>query len=589
MANVGLDFGTTYTSCFLWDETEQKFKNLLSQDPKNRAQASLVLYVGGHPLYGNRAVTNLLAHTLDDQKNRIFSGFKMLLHDNDQLKDRGYDENGAFCPKEITKSYLKEMIKIAAQKAKNKIGKIVIGIPVLWKDDKSTLKGYEVLKEILSEILKELPGIIDDYQFYSEPELACAYFAWNYREKMIKEKSKNPDFNGFMQVIDYGGGTLDINFCKVSQRSGNCEITVSLGGGDGENDRQKGMLGKAGLAYIENVVKKIAEDKYKNITNQEKYKLLQTLESNLIEGKQDIDNNFDLARSKKEKDRINKLHFDPIGIMDNPITYGHLYEVFMETFGDEDMSNKNGERDDNKVLVKALNELEHKKRILRKTDDTLPNINDDFKLALTGGFCDFFLTKQAIYDYYEVGSPDDKKIKGMDMEEEGSRFAIALGAALVAAGKVKINKINPFTLGIQKEEKNGTQKRWVAFQYGKDMEPEKPKYVLDPNENLEVIFQGSDIATLFYDSDGSGKYEAKMVNDEYKNLFKVPGNPLKDIYLIGFSINEKEDLKLHFQKVREISINEHEKVGEPISIELPKLHQLLRDPLEAVGVFKEKI
>lgn len=68
--------------------------------------------------------------------------------------------------------------------------------------------GISILRDIL---YNDVDVPIKNVEVVSEPEAASAYFAYNYEAETSKS------FNGYLLLIDYGGGTLDITLQKKLQ------------------------------------------------------------------------------------------------------------------------------------------------------------------------------------------------------------------------------------------------------------------------------------------------------------------------------------------------------------------------------------
>ncbi len=574
MVTVGFDFGTTYSSSFYWDEDEG-FKSLISSHEGNPTQPTIASKNGDNWKYGVSAREQL---NNSNVPHRVFKGFKMLLGnmaDASLITQNGYETEGVFSPASITKDYLKEMLQKALSNCPcRKIEKLVVGVPERWYDNAETFSARSVLESILEDIKKEIPkeeGSVRIIDTVSEPALACAYYAWKYRKNRLKAKKSNPDFNEFMLVIDYGGGTLDINFCEVKQTGDICEISVRARGGETDNDLGRTLLGQAGLKFIRCVIDKVTKDQDIEMSN--RIQLEHILESYLMSEKENIDKNFSSARTSEQ---IKKLREEKwLDLLPNiPITYGDLMDVF--------------EKEIKMVLNKALKDIDDKKAKLREKDDKLLDIKNDFKIALTGGFCDFFLTKQAVFDHYKITNPEeDARTEDMDMGNSGFRYAITYGAALVAEEIIQIKKTYPFTLGIEDDE---THKRWIAFKYGEDMQLNRPCWVYeeDDKKRKPCALRASDIPLVFYDSDGSGSYICKAPRNDYRTLFQLPGDPMKTLYMIGFSINENMNIKIHFQEmVEDKSDHKFKKKDVKEIVSKPVvLYSLLHNKLESVGIYE---
>ena len=551
-----MDFGTTYTSCFYWDGKDYKKLFGEYQDP---SKPTLLVLDGANWEYGSMAKRLLLNSSIKQLSK--FVNFKMLLGGiaNEVLSSLGYDK---FTPQEITKRYLTYILEeVLDHCPDNKIDKLVVGIPELWLDAKQTIAAKDRLEHILKEIQNDIKGkgTITEIITESEATLACAYFAYEYRRRI------NANFNGNMLVIDYGGGTLDINFCEITQGSDvknkkqTCEINPTKRAGNAKIYPGKHFIGKAGVGFIQSTVNKIVGNEI--IENSKRYELEQDLENALQNKQSTIKNEFRQWHGAVPDELRNSV-FLPGFYNNRPITYGDLWDVFEEYII---------ARNDNDGLEAILNEI-----------DRLAQLNTkEYKIALTGGFCNFFLTERAVYDHYNIKTNKDTKVKDMNMDDDGRAYAIAKGAALVAADEVIIKPTYRFSLGVITMDKSVY---YLAFICGEDIS-EQPKYVKEPGCDKNEVFMAGKIPLLYFDSDGKGKFTAQAPDKNYMDKFAMPGDPKKDRYIIGFSLDKKKTLKLYLQKVKQDSVNWIVD-GNAIVHDLPTLVELLSDPNDLISVGK---
>lgn len=66
-------------------------------------------------------------------------------------------------------------------------------------------------RENIRTILTDIGLNKEQFSFQSEPVSAAAYFCRQWK------KTQNSPFLGKLLVIDYGGGTLDVTLCEVSE------------------------------------------------------------------------------------------------------------------------------------------------------------------------------------------------------------------------------------------------------------------------------------------------------------------------------------------------------------------------------------
>jgi len=541
MANVGFDFGTTYTSCFRWQDGGDKediYKSLLKvQTAISESQPTLALWTGAKWEFGYDASEEFKNNRSD--KYRLFKGFKLLLGrmaDRDLLKKHGYDSEGDFCPASITENYLRTTLESVSRKLNpEKIEKIIAGYPLIWLDKEISGEALSIYQEVFKKITKEVtPDAV--LVFESEPALSCAYFANQYK------KTTKGDFKGHILLIDYGGGTLDINLCETNQIGGAIEISIKARTGDGVNDMKESVLGKAGLAYIEYVVKKIIGEK--DIAISERHIKELYLEERLMRKKSEIEK--EIKRAANNATLRNKLHntdFIPNFYDGRPLKYGDLQKIFDEKIGKILVGDENEEGELDKI------DKQVKEKINRDPKELKSGKSDDFKIVLTGGFCDFYLTENKIRGHYVIANDDDPRITGMQKGEEGLRYTIAYGASLVADGKVKIKRTYPYSLGFGSE--NGSNV-FLAFKFGDEIQFNVPQYVLKNDDGRKEVFWSGTIECIYYDSNGLGSFTPRVPLDRYKDKFQLPRG-IDKICHLGFSMDENENLKLCIQHLKQDS------------------------------------
>ena len=511
------------------------------------------------------------------------------------IKDLGYDLDGEFCPENITKGYLKDMLQIAIDECpeEEKIGRMVVGVPELWLAPDESDKAYESidtlkkLKSILHDIKNEMPeGSINEIETVSEPALACAYYAWKYRENKIKVGSNNPDFNGHMLIIDYGGGTLDINLCKVTQTGESCEISVLAQEGAGDNNLEDNDLGIAGYAYMNCVVKEMIGTS--DVSLNKKYELFHQLEFDLQQRKaKELDPKFKSNISIESRKKLKDEPFIEDFFENKHLTYGILIDVFRRKISVSQYKKEKDSKD--AVIDEKLNSIITTLETIRGKQVSPKDFDDNLKYVLTGGFCNFILTEMAIKNILGIPINDygNSRIEGMDMGSDARRHAIAYGATLVAEGKVKIKRAYKYTLGIYNPE---TKDEWLAFKKGEELRYNEQKYVKRFDRSKPDIFIASEIPCIYYDPKGTGKPLRQPPKSKYKKLFELSEEDLTKYYRIGFSLDEDERITMYLQEMKEILNENHERkfetLGNPIPRMLDSIKELF-DKIRDIGEYEE--
>ena len=129
-------------------------------------------------------------------------------------------ENKTKTPTEVTADYIRELLS-EYRRVQNidSIDGVVMTVPETWFREESNRTARENIEKIYEDLGFDIES---QFQLESEPVAAAGYFCWAYEQS--KEKNPQGDkFNGFITVVDYGGGTLDVTLCFASN---NCYLTM---------------------------------------------------------------------------------------------------------------------------------------------------------------------------------------------------------------------------------------------------------------------------------------------------------------------------------------------------------------------------
>ncbi|MDR1641254.1 MAG: hypothetical protein LBT59_16300 [Clostridiales bacterium] len=516
MSNIGLDFGTTYTcGCFRHDSGYQTMKS--READSGAPKPTMAVQLDGGMRYATEAESAFLDMYYDPKRDKVFTGFKMMLGhmgDREIVISRGYEESGSLSPVAIAKGYIRNYLETAVQYLPDQsIDTVVVGVPQIWYDNPKTISGIDCLSAILEEIKEELA--FKKIRVESEPTLACAHFAHEYKRRV------NQDFCGKVILIDYGGGTLDINICEARLHGRLCEIKLLAQAGRGFSASDQ--VGQAGLAFMERVVR-IAKEETSYTEANVRY-CTHRLESYLMNNSQEIERRF--ARSGGRK--LSSLKDELVVLNDGTwITYGMLAQSYEEII--------------EPVLKEALEEIDAKaKGIGVDIHDVKSGVN--FQIGIVGGFANFCLVRKQIEKYLGgVGEADDPRYRGFKkMDLTGRERAIAYGAALVANEEVRICPTFPYSFGIARE---GGDQRHMAFEFGNELEHNKPNYINYKGSNVPIRFDIHKIPRLYFDSTGAGNAICQAPVESCREVFDNIGGECN----IGFSLDEKECLTLWIKR-----------------------------------------
>lgn len=547
--NIGLDFGTTYSVVARLKEVNDllipEVIDFGNEERTITSMESLVVVCDeDDPRIGYEAVP-----AMDEDDAIIYHGFKMMLNCSDKkmLKDRGYAK---VSPEEVTALFMSELFKKVKTVAPEcrEIDNVVVGVPLVWTQNGEDTRKYEV-----ADIVKRTTGA-SVVEFKAEPTLACAYFV----EEINKKRDKK--YEGYILVIDYGGGTLDITLCKATNKGGQSVIEVCDNWGRGENT--DGTVGSAGLSFMEKVADILLEEDGIHIENKDdpNYQLFKKNIETAIKSQTDS------LKEKFQRDRYRKKDGEKYNSSIGATAYykGKKYSIKYSTLV-EAYGAKNGIRD---ILSETLEEA---KRDMDKANIPYDDyLNGTFKIATIGGFCNFSLTEMQIRkDTDWLKSHHDKHdTRYTELDEivrpKNRELAIAYGAALNANNVVGIKKQFPYTLCFYSEtfmkddngnrvKKNGKdvlvaneEEEFIMFREKDEYEPGKPVFfgIEETDENGSISFRRISVRG---DSVPYIRRKKKKNQSDIKqptNEMKLPKNENEDLYL-AMAMERNENLTLY--------------------------------------------
>ena len=568
---IGLDFGTTYSVIARIKEGKVEAVNFGQGGNTTTIDSIVAESSRGKRSYGLEARDDV-----SQGDYHVYKGFKMLLSEEntdkgkERLKEFGFSSVEG--PYEITEYFLRSLIDSYKGRytGGKDIDRIVIGVPEVWFN--TSINSRSKLEEIASKIVG--PGKV---QLESEPKLACAYFVHNYKQQTGK------DFSGNILLIDYGGGTLDIAVCSVKSKAGKPNISIIFKTGAGENEQK--VIGNAGLAFLGHVVNNaLSAAGVKNIAiNNSYYDCIHTVERRLFVKTNDIKETFEDAEGDPD---VLSEEFCRLKYNDQPITV--TYKMLSDAYYSDDIA---------KVFEKKLTEV--KEKLAEKGINYKDEKSDDFKIALVGGFCNFFLTQKQVQETEGLkrgGTYDDHRYMDFDMYlADGSERekAVAYGAALLANGVVSFENQAPYSLYILPFKKvNGIKvaddsQLFIVFSEFDELEFDKPYMVRKVKTDKNGIVFGSDGKPV--------SIEVKFGTDAIPFIRKTvgkhsfTGRPSEDLILpedkiikMGFSLDRNYILSLHIYDLS--SLDRYSKPKETIR-RLTNINDLLGGlPYEAEEV-----
>lgn len=555
--NLGIDFGSTYTIVSLYDEHKGVLDALLLGGMTSPCIPTMAAERNDKLEFG------VVAKNRTGKKDwKTYKGFKMLLSETDQnkLRQRGYSQEEN--PVTITQSYLENLIQNVIDKCGDeRIENMVVGAPEVWFQEMNTLSG----RALLRDICKNLPNVNKDgIKIVSEPACASAFFAYNYM--MIR---KQP-FSGHILLIDYGGGTLDINLTSIvadRQKDGQqlMEIKVLESTGAGENT--EGKLGQAGILYMETLAERalvkagVWEADQPPVHTEKFYRFVNEIEESIVTQTSEIRKQFKAIGNDMEE--LEETEFENLEFGDEEVSlsYATLLEVYNEVIRD--------------VLQRKLEEM---KEFIRKYN--IDTNDESFKIALVGGFGNFYLVRRQVEEAF-TNSSASISMKDIIQREEDREKAISYGAALFASGIIGIRQTAPYGIGMYNDTISNPEV-YYAFRYKQDIEYDTPYYIKGADQEPMVFVFASNSVDRFAinmnhgDETALGMRLAAEFRDELSNLID---NKYKTA-IVGFSLDTSEVLRMH---LKEFDLGTGNYVGDDKIIELAKFSELFgNQPVEPI-------
>lgn len=546
--NIGIDLGSTYSGFARYDKNSMLVEPIALKEGEPFSIPSVVYVDSKGKVYTGYGAKNKKVRT-----GRFFEYFKMLLNEKDEsvIASRGYDDN--YTPRKITKMYLENNLK-ASLKAYNdsKIEKLCICVPEIWNDELNTLDGRSILIDILT---KEIDIPIGHVQVVTEPEAASAFFAFNYEKETERVEAKHKTFNGYLLLIDYGGGTLDISLTEVkSSGQGSMEICCREGCGAGENhidSEGNRIVGNAGVSYILGVV-------YSAIKESEEFcdSAIDFLDPDFIEATREFESTL---KSSESMDLIEN-YFTQFGSYSD---FGEALNQKAEDFGeftykDEVISVsfqclfRAYKQNIETVLAAQVREINKRIQENLKKNPCSPSSgnNDDFKIALVGGFGGCFFVKAQLYEIYnmDANAKNDPRVKHISTNK--MELAISLGAALIAADRVRLQKTAKYSIGLYASDASGRFKPYYGIKYHQIVVPNKPYFMLRDDSKRDEPGNRVVYANLTGIKQFMIEFSGNLDSGRPMSLTPVMLDKLKDLpemhfWNCGFSVDDSDVVSFH--------------------------------------------
>ncbi|MBE6923785.1 MAG: hypothetical protein E7466_00905 [Ruminococcaceae bacterium] len=517
MVDMGIDFGSTYTTISVYRHSTGMVETLtMSSSPYIPTTVALM---------GSKYEFGRAARSVTGKRDvRIFKGFKMLLPELDSglLEARGYDE--IHSPRRVAARFLEFCLRQALQCLhESKIHRLVVGVPEIWNQRLHTLDARTVLLNILREF-----DFVEDAQVISEPAAATAFFSHNFK------LSTGREYDGSILLIDYGGGTLDLTLTEVSAEADAVQIKVLERTGAGENE--DGKIGKAGIVYMETVMAQAIRqsglfgDDLPAMDGRF-YKAVDNLEEELQFRTGQIKDTFDEYGIDYPEDL--EMEFTSIDYRGEyiPVTYRLLVEVYDSVV---------------RPVLKA--ELDHMIDYMERNAIRYMDRNQDiFKIALVGGFGNYYLVRKQIEDTFQF-STMDKRQEHIIRNQFDREKSISMGAAMLAADVVSIRHTAPFSIGFTGQDPDGVGRTDYAIAYKQDIEYGEAYFPLDgqTGKPLRYLMTDGTLSALAMDFGDTGGRLYRLREEYRRRLTAVA--PAGSLMALGFSMDASGELTLHLRQ-----------------------------------------
>lgn len=515
MKKIGFDFGTTNSTISFYNEETKSLDCFQMNAGATEYIPTVVAYKDSDISIGEIA-----------KKNMTKKGYESYEHFKLRL---GQDANRAISgtsktPIEVTSDYIRILLEeYRSNQNINEIDAIVMTVPETWFREASN----RTARENIETIYRKLGYDVDtQFQLESEPVAASGYFCWSYAHS----KEKNPDgipYSGYITVVDYGGGTLDVTLCRVENGE---RIQILERCGYGEYNHTNGC---AGVAFDEAVVTQICHTNGISIekTDRKFIKLCAAFEKEKI------------AETKHITEMMQLYYSDP-SIVDGEVLLTIEFEDDELPVYCEDLAACFAQINQ-PVLDESLRQIQS----YFQAHNVDSGSQEHFKVLMVGGFSNFYCVEETVRKAF--GSRTGLVDKRFDQvfSVNNKSLAIAKGAALIAQKVVKVDHTCTHNIGFVVVRPDD-EDRWIdtdikIIEKGMKLsEVSEPIYA--PNK-VQVRLK-SGVFRIFLDdgrADGSGRTQAALdqsVGEIFPNM-----DDLSNEYQIGFSVDKNLIPTLHIR------------------------------------------
>ena len=507
MKKIGFDWGTTTTSICFFDEENNAYNYFHLGTSTQSYFPSIITY-----RLKKSGKTEIKIG--DDAKERLYKPhLNYDTYDNLKLKLNASamtEETRQRTAYEAARDFIGTALASYAYSHGGIIEEIVFTIPDSWGKDIFANPSLFLLEKILREVMPKDFDVETQVEFYSEPVAAAAYYCG----------SNNKNFEGYLLVVDVGGGTLDLTLCEVNDKSNRIVVLKRCG------ELGEGYAGCAGEAFDLEVTKRIVDaEKLGFVQNSIDFiKLKNFFEKGKINCAQAILKELKNYYAASDADKVENAETEALTFEDDNNEYTVYVKDIVEAFNDVNRP----------ALEKCIDEI-----LIYCTRHNI-NIRDNknFRVIFTGGFSNLYCIEALVRE--KLGASlcgEDKRFsEGISLQARST--AIAHGAGVIAEGKMYIDIL------LQKD---------VGFFYFDIFDQEEKNVTLlragDCVKNLRepVYFKRQIYGT---DLKKDSVLKIFVVENETKSVIITSLNDLCEagsnkIYKFGLSLSRRGELILH--------------------------------------------
>ena len=519
---IGFDFGTTNSVLSFYNPEKNELDCFQPGVTSGCYIPTVVAYKNADILIGT-----LAKNCITKKGYEAYEHFKLRLGKDAEKTIN----NKSKTPIEVTTDYIRNLLyQYKSNQNIDDIDGIVMTVPETWFREASNRTARENIEGIYRNIGYDIDS---QFQLESEPVAAAGYFCHSYQQQNQKK------YNGYITVVDYGGGTLDVTLCKVLDGD-NIQILERCGFGEFNQTN-----GCAGVAFDEAVAELLCKRLGFSVEHSDKkfIKIRDIFEKELI------DNTEAVCKM------MVRFYKNPGIVEDTPI--------FTIEYNDDEVDVFCADLDEcfikvnKQVLEKSLSQMKEYFSS-HGVDETS---QDNFKVLLVGGFSNFYCVENAVREFF--GSRTGLADKRFDtcLSDNNKSFAIAKGAALIAQKVIKIDHTCTHDIGFVVVRPDDND-HWVdadikIIQKGmKVSETKEPIYA--PNKVQVKVKSGA--FRIFMDDgrkNGAGRIQAALdqsVGEIFPNMDKADNT-----YQIGFSVDKNLIPTVHIKDasgiINSVSLN----------------------------------